>query len=206
METTTRRRAGRPRAFDREAALNTAMDLFWRQGYEGTSTSQLTEAIGITPSSLYAAFGSKDALYFESLKLYQAQHGEYFAQALESHALAKDAMQAVLEGAARQFTDLGHAPGCMIATANVQCADLNREIANSVSQLRQNALVALKVRLDKALVDGELPANTLTLPLATYFALVIQGMAVQAHDGATLATLFDTATLAMACWPAAVPD
>ncbi|MDK2124581.1 TetR/AcrR family transcriptional regulator [Parachitinimonas caeni] len=205
MDAVSRRKAGRPRAFDREAALATALDLFWKQGYEGTSTAQLIEALGITSSSLYAAFGSKDALYFETLKLYQQQHAEYFRQALAEQTSGFAAMHAVLKGAARQFTGAGHVPGCMVATANVQCASDHLLIAETLSQMRRDALQALQQRLDQAIVEGELPVGTNTLALATFYSLVIQGMAVQAHDGASQEVLLQSAELAMQSWPVSPP-
>lgn len=201
-ESEGKRSAGRPRAFDRERALAIAMDVFWRNGYEGTSTAQLTQAMGIAPPSLYAAFGSKEALYREAVVLYQAGHGAYFGSALAAPGSARDAMRAVLLGAARQFTGAGHAPGCMVATANIQCAPEHGEVAGELCTARLAAQQAMRRRLEVAREDGELPADCDAAALATFFAAMIQGMAVQAHDGATQATLEQLAALAMQAWPA----
>ena len=198
-----KRGAGRPRAFDRAGALDIAMDVFWRNGYEGTSTAQLTQAMGIAPPSLYAAFGSKEALYREAIRLYQLRHGAYFGAALTASTSAREAMRAVLLGAARQFTGSGHAPGCMVATANVQCAREHQSIAGELCSVRSTARHALQQRLELAREQGELPHDSDTAALASFFALMIQGMAVQAHDGASLATLERVAQLAMRAWPAA---
>jgi AcrR family transcriptional regulator len=200
-EVTVKRNAGRPRAFDRERALAIAMDLFWRHGYEGTSTAQLTAAMGIAAPSLYAAFGSKDQLYLEALALYQSQHGSYFSAALTAAMPAKKAIFTLLQDAARQFTGTGHAAGCMIATANIHIANDNAAIANAARSSRLAAQAAIKQRLELAIVAGELPAQTNTAALATYVAMVVQGMAVQAHDGASLAALEQMAELAMLAWP-----
>jgi AcrR family transcriptional regulator len=203
MEEAGRKRgAGRPRAFDRAGALDIAMDVFWRNGYEGTSTAQLTQAMGIAPPSLYAAFGSKEALYREAIGLYQQRHGAYFGAALTASTSAREAMRAVLLGAARQFTGSGHAPGCMVAIANIQCASEHQGIAAELCNVRSTARHALQQRLER--VQGELPQDCDTAALASYFALMIQGMAVQAHDGASLATLEQVAQLAMRAWPAVV--
>lgn len=203
MEEARRKRgAGRPRAFDRASALDIAMDVFWRNGYEGASTAQLTQAMGIAPPSLYAAFGSKEALYREAIGLYQRRHGAYFSAALTASTSAYEAMRAVLLGAARQFTGSGHAPGCMVATANVHCASEHQAISAELSGVRSTARHALQERLERARVQGELPHDYDTAALASYFALMIQGMAVQAHDGASLAMLEQVAMLAMLAWPA----
>lgn len=198
----TKRSAGRPRAFDRARALDIAMDVFWRNGYEGASTAQLTQAMGIAPPSLYAAFGSKEALYREAIGLYQRRHGAYFGAALTASTSAREAMRAVLLGAARQFTGSGHAPGCMVATAQVQCASEHQGIAAELCGARSSAQHALRQRLELARAQGELPQDCDTAALASFFALMIQGMAVQAHDGASLATLEQVAQLAMRAWPA----
>jgi AcrR family transcriptional regulator len=200
-ETEGKRGAGRPRAFDRARALAVAMDVFWRNGYEGASTAQLTQAMGIAPPSLYAAFGSKQALYREAVALYQARHGAYFGAALAAPGSARDALQAVLIGAARQFTGAGHAPGCMVATANIHCAPEHSDVAGELGTARLAAQQAMQRRLDVAREVGELPAGCDTAALAAFFAAMIQGMAVQAHDGATQATLEQLAALAMQAWP-----
>jgi AcrR family transcriptional regulator len=200
-EAGVKRGAGRPRAFDRAAALEIAMDVFWRNGYEGTSTAQLTQAMGIAPPSLYAAFGSKEALYREAIKLYEVRHGGYFGAALAAPTSAREAMRAVLLGAARQFTGSGHAPGCMVATANIQCASELQGLSGELCKVRLTAQQALHRRLDLACEQGELARGCDTAALASFFALMIQGMAVQAHDGATLGTLERVAELAMGAWP-----
>jgi AcrR family transcriptional regulator len=197
-----KRNAGRPRAFDRERALTIAMDLFWRHGYEGTSTAQLTTAMGIAAPSLYAAFGAKDQLYREALALYQSQHGNYFNDALSAAIPAKEAIFTLLKGAARQFTGAGHAAGCMVATANIHSASDNSAIAAEVRTARMAAKTSIQHRLELAVAVGELPAQTDTIAFAAYLAMAIQGMAVQAHDGTSLAELEKMAELTMRAWPA----
>ncbi|WP_374351146.1 TetR/AcrR family transcriptional regulator [Chitinimonas sp.] len=182
--------------------MGIAMDLFWRQGYEGTSTAQLTEAMGIAPPSLYAAFGSKDALYREAIARYQLEHGDYFVRALEAQTTARAAIEAVLLGAARQFTGAGHAPGCMVATAHVQSAAVNQGMVDELRAIRLGATAAMQQRLEAGIAAGELPASADAKLLASFFALVIQGMAVQAHDGADRIMLEQAAALAMQAWPA----
>jgi TetR/AcrR family transcriptional regulator, copper-responsive repressor len=197
----TPKRAGRPRAFDREQALNTAMDLFWRHGFEGTSTAQLTAAIGIAPPSLYAAFGSKEALFREALALYGQRYGGFLSQPMSGTGSARAAVEQMLQAAARQFADAQHPLGCMVAAGELQASEAQGALVDEVAGRRHAAQVAIRARLDRARRDGELPADTDTATLASYFAMVVQGLAVQARDGAKPALLKRLAGLAMQAWP-----
>lgn len=195
------RSAGRPRLFDRDAALGIALDLFWRQGYEGTSTTQLTSAMGISQPSLYAAFGPKEQLYRETVALYLRRHGQFLSIAFSAHASAKEGIQNALLVAAAQYCDSTHAPGCMVASGGLQGSADNRVLYAEMAGFRAQGQSAIQARLDQACSDGEIAPGTDTAALAAYFAMVIQGMAVQARDGASPATLHAIATLAMAAWP-----
>jgi TetR/AcrR family transcriptional regulator, copper-responsive repressor len=195
------KRAGRPRTFDREQALNTAMDLFWRHGFEGTSTAQLTAAIGIAPPSLYAAFGSKEALFRETLALYGQRYGGFLSEPMSGTGGARAAIEQMLQAAARQFADAQHPLGCMVAAGELQASEAQGALVAEVAGRRHAAQVAIRARLDRARRDGELPADSDTATLAAYFAMVVQGMAVQARDGAKPALLKRLAGLAMQAWP-----
>jgi AcrR family transcriptional regulator len=197
-----KRSAGRPRAFDREQALAVAMQLFWRHGFEGTSTAQLCAEMGIAVPSLYAAFGSKEALYREALALYGQQYGSTLIDALTAPGPAREAVQGMLFVAARQFSQPGHPPGCMVASGELQCSTQAAGLATTLAAQRGEAQRTIRQRLDAALAAGELPAGTDTAALAGYFAMVVQGLAVQARDGAQAAELKRLAALAMAAWPA----
>jgi TetR/AcrR family transcriptional regulator, copper-responsive repressor len=195
------KRAGRPRAFDREQALNTAMDLFWRHGFEGTSTAQLTAAIGIAPPSLYAAFGSKEALFRETLALYGQRYGGFLSEPMSGTGGARAAIEQMLQAAARQFADAQHPLGCMVAAGELQASEAQGALVDEVAGRRHAAQLAIRARLDRARKDGELPADSDTAALAAYFAMVVQGLAVQARDGAKPALLKRLADLAMQAWP-----
>jgi AcrR family transcriptional regulator len=203
LSPTLPRSAGRPRLFDRDAALGIALDMFWRQGYEGTSTGQLTTAMGISQPSLYAAFGPKEQLYRETVALYLRRHGQFLANAFSAHDSAKEGIQHALMAAATQYSDATHAPGCMVASAGLQGGADNAALFADMAGLRAQGQSAIQARLEKARTDGEISSGTDTVTLAAYFAMVIQGMAVQAKDGACTATLQAMATLAMAAWPTA---
>jgi AcrR family transcriptional regulator len=201
-----KRTAGRPRAFDRQTALEVALDLFWRRGFEATSTTELTAAMGISQPSLYAAFGSKEGLYREAVGLYVQRYGSSVQQVLDAKGSARAAVVAMLAHLAQQYTDTSHAPGCLIASGALQGGPAQAELLTHMAGLRQAAQAGIKQRLDLALSEGELPKRTDTAALAAYFAMVVQGMAVQAHDGASVATLKRLAKLAMAAWPEAASD
>jgi len=198
----TKRRAGRPRAFDREQALAIALDLFWRQGYDGTSIPQLTAAMGISPPSLYAAYGSKDELYRESLKLYLSRYTSFLKYLLDETCSAHDAIKRSLLAAAKQFAESDHAPGCMISSAELQASPDNEALATDIAKLREAAKQLVFTRLEAARKSGELPEKTDTVSLAAFYAMVTQGMSVQARDGSTAAELKRLAKLAMQAWPA----
>ncbi|MBI3523809.1 MAG: TetR/AcrR family transcriptional regulator [Betaproteobacteria bacterium] len=196
-----KRSAGRPRAFDRQKALGIALDLFWRHGYGGVSIGQLTAAMGISPPSLYAAFGSKETLYREAVALYLDRYGGFMSGLLDDRRAAREAVERALQEVARQFGHADHAPGCMVSCAELQAAPDNAALVMEMAKLRQSAQCALHGRLEAARTSGEIPPTTDTASLAAYYAMVIQGMAVQARDGAKTALLKRLAVLAMQAWP-----
>ncbi len=201
----SRRAPGRPRQFDRDAALATALDLFWRHGFEGTSTKDLSDAMGVAPPSLYAAFGSKEALYLEAVASYRATHGRVLRDALEAEADTRLGFERMLLAAARQFTRPGQPPGCMVSYAALQTAGAHEALQQCLAAQRGGARELMGARLAQAVRQGELPADTDTGALARYFAATVQGMAVQARDGAGHGELCDLASIAMRAWPARPP-
>lgn len=198
---TTKRSAGRPRTFDREQALAIALHLFWRHGFDGTSIPQLTTAMGISPPSLYAAFVSKEALYREAVKLYLTQYSDFMSSLFDEKKSARDAIEQALLAAAKQFSDPCHAPGCMISSAELQASTDNQKLAAEIASFRKASQQIVYARLESARKSGELPSKTDTASLAAFFAMVTQGMSVQARDGAKAAVLKRLAKLAMQAWP-----
>lgn len=186
------RARGRPRAFDREDVLAKAAETFWRMGYEGASISNLTKAMGITPQSLYAAFSSKADLYRDSLAWYQAHIGASTARALEESDVVA-ALARVLRESAQEFTKPGRPHGCMISTAVLTCAVENEAVANHVSSLRDETLDALQNRIERGIAEEQLRSNADTESLARFIGAMIQGMSVQARDGASRAALLGLA-------------
>ena len=192
----TFRPRGRPRSFDRNIVLERAMQTFWGLGYEGASIADLTTAMKITPQSLYAAFGSKSALYREALAFYQVTVGAFAARALTEEPTAVAAFDRMLQESAKEFCKPGRPRGCMVSTAVLTCASENQDEARHVAQLRNAAVGAFQQRIERAICDGEMGPDTNSATLARYLAAVVQGMSVQAQDGASKSELMDIARMA----------
>ncbi len=185
---------GRPRAFDREAAVQRAMEVFWAQGYESASMPLLTEAMGISAQSLYAAYGSKQALYREAMERYRTTIGGFGQRALEEEGDALQAIMRLLRDAAITFSEAPDHPGCMITTAPAGIAD--DELILYGRQLRTISRDMVCRRLKRGVDEGQLPADTDCAAWARYVSGVVQGMSVQARDGETRAGLLSIVNIA----------
>ncbi|MFC4173815.1 TetR/AcrR family transcriptional regulator [Microvirga sp. GCM10011540] len=192
------RRRGRPPAFERNQVLTRAAETFWRLGYEGASIADLTEAMGITAQSLYAAFGSKADLYKEALAHYRHTIGAFTAHALTQERNAADAFVRLLKEAASEFCKAGRPQGCMISTATLACASENQPVADHVAGLRAGALAAFQDRIERGVAEGHFRPDTDAAALARYLGAIIQGMSVQARDGASEEELASLAAIASA--------
>ena len=191
---------GRPRSFDEDAVLDAVMRAFWEHGYEGTSVATLETATGLKAPSLYGAFGSKEVLYQTALERYASEHGTV----LRPDGPAREAITEFLHEAADRFSENGLPPGCMVSTAALTLGTAQRGIATRPARMRSESLAGIEQRLRTAVADGELPEGTDVAALARLFGAVIQGMSVQAIDGATRADLRALATVAMNAWPTEV--
>src|SRR5919109_592052 len=148
---------GRPRSFDREAALRQATEVFWRRGYEGTAISDLTKAMNINAPSLYAAFGCKEALFREAVALYNATEGAVTDRALEAAPTARQAVEDMLRLNAAAYVNPRRPPGCMVTLAATIGTPENAEARDFLSQCRQEAQDAIEARLVRGVADGDLP-------------------------------------------------
>ena len=192
-------RRGRPPTFDRATALAAATRLFWQNGYEATSIHDLTEAMGIRPGSLYAAFGDKRALFNEVIEAYgRSPAGEFIWAAMAREATAFAAFHRILFDAATMYTDPETPAGNLLCSA--AAADV--DVAIYMRDLRNASVDTFEKRLTTARDEGEIPATADPRKLAAYFTTVMHGMSQRARDGATAAELTDTADLAMVAWPA----
>ncbi|MEU2338618.1 TetR/AcrR family transcriptional regulator [Streptomyces sp. NPDC006654] len=197
--TTTKR--GRPRSFDREVALVQATLLFWQHGYEGTSVADLTAAMGISPPSLYAAFGDKRALFTEVVDRYGSTFGAFMGNALAEESDARTGFARMLDEAAVSYTDPTHPAGCLVISAATNYSPGTADVERDLRTRRAANVGSFEERLNEAKALGSLPAGTDTRALAVYFAAVVQGMSQQARDGATTEELRRVAAYAMAVWP-----
>lgn len=188
-----KRGRGRPRAFDREAVLERAMQVFWSTGYETTAVPLLAEAMGISVQSLYAAFGSKEALFREALDSYSRTIGGFGARALASEPDAIRAVARLLDEAAMNFSRTTGTPGCMITMAAV-----DTPLSGFGQQLRAASEAGIAVRLQQGIEEGQLPAGFDCAHWASYIGCVVLGMSVQARDGAKADALQFTASTATA--------
>jgi len=185
----TPRPRGRPRSFDRDAALAAAMETFWRLGYEGASIADLTAAMAITPQSLYAAFGSKAELYREALTLYRTSAGPSLAARLADAPTVSAALERMLADRARTFTRPGRANGCMISAAVLTSASENQPIADHLREMRLASLAGVRAALERGKASGEFRPDLDVEATARRLVAMVQGMAVQSRDGASEADL-----------------
>jgi AcrR family transcriptional regulator len=192
---------GRPREFDRDAALEAAMFLFWRKGFAATSMNDLCDAMGVRSPSLYAAFGSKEALYLEAVEHYVRTQGPPVWDKLAEGATARAGVENLLIAGTQSLPKSRATPaGCMAMLAAVG-DEWPAAIARVVKKVRLEVLGTLRSRLENAVAKGELPASTDIDGLSRFYLSVFQGMAIQARDGATQAELRAVAAAAMAAWP-----
>jgi len=192
---------GRPRIFDRETALRQAVVVFWERGYEGTSVKDLAEAMGIASASLYACFGSKEALFREAMRLYTAMEGQVPRTPLREQRSTRDAIHAMLRATADVITLPGLPHGCMLVLAAPTGAVENHAIRQFLAEGRRGQLAEIRERLARGVAEGDLMASEATLDaMARYFATVVQGLSVQARDGASRDDLEAVITCAMSAW------
>lgn len=195
------RRRGRPPSFNRAEALKAAQKLFWDRGYEGTSFDELITAMGISASSFYNSFGSKEALYEAAIEAYMAEAAEWFQTALRGEEGTRAAFLRLLQAAAAAFTRRDHPSGCMISAAETQCAPGHERVRDLLASVRTQAEGAMAERLQAGLAAGDLPAETDVATLSAYFDSLLRGMAVQARDGASTEKLMNIALTGMRAWP-----
>lgn len=196
-----KRARGRPREFDRGKALEKAMQMFWTLGYEATSMADLRAALGLTQASLYAAFGSKEQLFREAVDLYRRTANSGTIQALESGRTAHEAVLAMLQAAVDALTAPGTPGGCLIVLGATNCAAENRSVQEYLSSVRQQIRAAILGRLRKGQRDGDLPKSAPISALASYYATVLHGLALQSRDRVPRKALIHIAQIAMASWP-----
>ena len=193
-------RLGRPRAFDPDRALEAALKVFWRVGYEGASLPQLTKAMGINRPSMYAAFGNKEELFRQAVDRYTSGVGEHIQAAL-NQPTARQVAVALLRGTATMLTDSKHPTGCLLVQGALACGADASCVRRELAARRAAGEATIRKRFERAAKERDLPAGANPADLARYIATIQQGMSVQATGGATRKQLLQVAHLALRAWP-----
>jgi AcrR family transcriptional regulator len=191
---------GRPREFDVEQALDRALKVFWRKGYEGSTLPDLTKAMGINRPSLYAAFGSKEELFRKALDRYSQGPAGYIPEAL-GEPTARAVVERLLKGTIDLVTDRRYPRGCLMVQGALACGGAAESIRKELASRRLAGEAAIRERLERAISEGDLTADPHAADLARYVMAVIQGIAVQAAGGASRAELGRVAAMALRAWP-----
>lgn len=191
---------GRPREFDVDAALDRALELFWRQGYEGTALSDLTDAMGINRPSLYAAYGNKEQLFVKALDRYMAVQATYLERAM-ALPTAREVVATLLADAVDLLTRPGLPHGCMTVQAALATSPDAEAVRRVLAERRTGVEAAIRRRLEQAADERDLPAGAEPAVLARLVNTVYQGLAVQAAGGADREDLLRVVDLAMRAWP-----
>lgn len=190
--------AGRPREFDRDAALRRARDLFWERGYEGVSMADLSAGLGLASARIYAAFGSKEALFREAVALYQSQEGGFAERALAEEATVMQGMERMFRDGIALYTRRQGPRGCMVVAAATNCASENDAVGEWLADRRRAQTAMLVKSLKKAIQRGELRKEADAQVLGDFCAMVLHGISVQARDGVSRERLLSTVPAVLA--------
>jgi AcrR family transcriptional regulator len=192
---------GRPRSFDRDEALRQAQYVFWTAGYEGATLTDLQEAMGgITPPSFYAAFGSKEQLFREVVELNLNTEGSEPLRALAEGTTARESIAGLLRATAETMSQPGKPRGCLLILSAVNCTSANHEIQEHLRELRMRRLKIIRRRLERGVSEGDLPDGLDLGAMVSFFVTVVDGLALQARDGASRKALLAAVDCAMAAW------
>lgn len=191
---------GRPRAFDVNQALDRALEVFWRKGYEGATLCDLTAAMGINPPSLYAAFGNKEGLFRQALDRYWGLRTAFWDDALAAPT-ARAVAETLLRGTAKFLGDPCHPKGCLAVQGALASGGEEDCIRKELEKRRGTSQAEIRERFKRAKREGDLPADADPAVLARFLATVIEGMAVQAASGATRKELERVAETALLAFP-----
>ena len=194
---------GRPLGFNHEQALESALQVFWSRGYEGTSVMELADALGIQKPSMYAAFGNKEELFRKVVARYRAGPVAFIREAMNA-GTARQVAAEFLTNAAEFLTSKCNSRGCLIIQGALTCGKGSELIQQELIAHRKNVENLLTQRFEKAKEQGDLPPNVISSDLAKYLATIQQGMSVQATGGASKEELLAVVQLALMNWPSKV--
>lgn len=191
---------GRPREFDVDEALDAALTVFWRKGYEGASYADLTAATGVERPALYSAFGNKEALFLKALDRYYSQYLNFFPAAMEMPT-SREVVAHILHGAVELNTRYAEHTGCLGVHGALAGSDESEPVRQAVVDARAGGEALLRKRLERARKEGDLPRTADCAALSAFVCAVAHGIAVQAKAGFTRKTLQAVAAQALATWP-----
>jgi len=197
---TRKRPAGRPRGFDADEALERALLVFWEHGYEGASLATLTEAMGISTTSMYATFGNKEELFGKALQRYTEGLSAYVARALEKPT-AFEVATAIVAGTIHTTTRPAGPHGCLGVQGALATGDAARGARDLLAGWRDDGYCAIRDRFSQAVDDGDLPPDASPALLARYLTALTYGIAVQAAGGVSRDELQEMADAALRAWP-----
>lgn len=180
---------GQGRKFDLEDALEKAMLAFWRHGYDGASVATLTREMGINPPSLYAAFGSKEGLFFAAVEFYNNGRGSFMQRAFDEEDRSPALIRRLLYEAADTYTHTDGPGGCLIIGSATRVSDAAQEVADRLRDLRNANIDRLEDHIRADIDAGTLPARTDARAVAEFTGVIVQGMSHRARDGATTEAL-----------------
>jgi AcrR family transcriptional regulator len=192
---------GRPREFDEQTALDAAVRVFSEKGYEGASLADLQAAMGINRVSMYAAFGNKESLFVKAMDRFTEASGSHLASCLAAGS-AREAFEKLLRDGVRMFTNHDGPGVCFVTQAPLQPGEASDDTRHYIARRRGEVEIALRRRFERAVDDGELPADSSPESLARFYAVVIQGIALQAQHGGTQKQMQTVVDVALAAWPA----
>jgi AcrR family transcriptional regulator len=193
---------GRPKAFDKDRALLAAMRTFWAQGYEGTSIQDLVSATGVNKPSLYATFGCKEEIFRQAVELYDRVEGRATSQSLSAARTAREAVETMLRSNARAYAVNEGPRGCMIVLSSLLGAPENESVRAFLAANREEGESTLRERLAQGIAEGDLAPSADVRQLAAFYTTVLEGLSIQARDGAGAKKLNMIIDAAMLAWPA----
>jgi AcrR family transcriptional regulator len=190
---------GRPKSFCEKQALTAAMLVFAKKGYEGASTADLVSAMGISRPSMYDTYGSKEELYVRAMEAFNDARKAGVVECLNSMP-ARESIAQLLRDCVRKFTDTSHGV-CFVTQAPLSSEEVSNGTRKLMARRRAEVEEAIMHRLEQAIRDGELPPGTVAADYAAYYAVIIQGIALQAQHGGSPERLMNVVDVAMASWP-----
>ena len=199
-EQAVKKKRGRPKCFDEQAALEQAMLLFWEHGYEATSINDLTQLLGITAPSLYSTFGDKATLFYKSIDYYLAHEACPIDRMFEQAKTARIAFELYMYDNLNRLLQPNKPAGCMLVVATMNCSESTQDVQQNLLAKRLKTKEKLMQRLQEGILEGDLPEHIPLEAMTDFYCTVIQGLTMQARDGASLAQLTKVVEHAMRAW------